>query len=222
MHKPAAQAGRGRGGRGGRGRRGGQPSAGRAAPRQRQPGAARRVNHARAEKKMKFELKLMDTSIINSADTADPDVDEDDAFDAAADFNEDVLSHHSSEEAVTDDDDADAAADTSDAEPHQLPDDVAHGPAHTLAVPVPMMRCFQHWVLTIGAVLRALAASALNPTRPQPKCISLLQRSGQDCLVWFANEPTPKPPAVEGRIVIIDKFSRVKYTHPGFRRKKRS
>ena len=209
MHKPAGDR-RTQPSRTGRGGRRGRGNAGRGSQ-QCRPAAARRVQRARAEQKMKTELKLINTSILEKAD------DDDGCLVADADFNEDVLSHHASEASAEDEEDADDDADAdADAEAYDA-EHAVQGPMQVLEIPEPMRRCFRHWIIAMGALLRSLAVCARNPPHPQPKRVSLLHRHG--ALEWFALEATQTSPAVEGRIVTLDSRSRVCYQHPGPGRK---
>ena len=80
-----------------------------------------------------------------------------------------------------------------------------------------LSRCFQHWLLTMRALLRSVAAcAALNPKAATPKQVGLMQLG--ESIVWFALEASQPPSKLEGRIVSLDNIGSVKYTLPGIRR----
>ena len=109
-----------------------------------------------------------------------------------------------------DDGDSDGGVASAVPEPPEPPDIVA---------PPSFMRCFQHWLLTMRGILRALSATATNnPGAASPKCVSLLQMGDQ--VVWFALEASQTHPKLEGRIVGLDDSARarVKYKDPGPKR----
>ena len=183
---------------------------------------ARRARPAQIAATLKTELKL--TAVSGNA--ADIDADED--WDA--DFNEDVLDNESSahesyaKDVVESEHDvamADSASDLDEGydgyvEEH---DHAAHGAeehAHTFAPPT-LMRCFQHWLLVMRALLRSLATcAAQSPSTATPKCVSLMQMG--ESVVWFAFEASQSPHKLEGRIVKLDTTAQVRYTLPGTRR----
>ena len=229
-NKPApAPRGRGRG----RGRGGGRPGrGGPAGHRARAPcprgTVVRRAPPARVAATLKTELKLTAVAV----NPVDFDADED----WNADFNEDVLdaespdsSDHGSDEEDMDESEHNTDGHASDLdegydgyaeEEHQEHADAAQGgaeaDAHALA-PAPLMRCYQHWLLTMRALLRAIAAcAARNPTAPTPKQVSLMQLG--ESIVWFALEASQPPSKLEGRIVSLDNVGCVKYTLPGTQR----
>ena len=219
--------GRGRGRGGGHHVRGG-PAGHRARAPCPRGTVARRAAPARVAATLKTELKL--TAVSDNA--VDFDADED----WEADFNEDVFnaessgaSAHGSDEQDTVESEHDPDTHASDLdegydgyveEQHQEDDDAAQGgaeeDAYALAPPL-LKRCFQHWLLTMRALLRSVAAcAALNPKAATPKQVSLMQLG--ESIVWFALEASQPPSKLEGRIVSLDNIGSVKYTLPGIRR----
>jgi hypothetical protein len=86
-----------------------------------------------------------------------------------------------------------------------------------IVLPPPFARCFQHWLVSMRGILRALSTSAAaSPSACTPKCVSLLQMG--EHVVWFALEASQTQPKLEGRIVGLDNSAKVKYKDPGPKR----